>query len=74
MRIHQDHDHDHHTMLHRHHDVDDGGRGEEMLARRGPQSRESCPTRLNVLQLFLRILKWVPCCKQWVFVGFIIVS
>ena len=43
-------------MLHRHHDVDDGGRGEEMLARRGPQSRESCPTRLNVLQLFLRIL------------------
>ena len=76
MRIHQDHDHDHHTMLHRHHDVDDGGRGEDASTR--PQSRESCPTRLNVLQLFLRVLNRVllgpKLQAQWVFVGFIIVS
>ena len=45
----KDHDHDHHTMLHRHHDVDDGVQCEEheQQARGPPESRESCPTRLN---------------------------
>ena len=78
MRIHQDHDHDHHTMLHRHHDADDGGRGEDASTR--PQSRESCTTRLNVLQLFLRVLNWVPTGSQaasavgfcWVYHSFLI--